>query len=305
MYNFDSRRGASSHCSPPAAYLSSSFIIVALLLFFGSGCNGGDEIEDMQASLDMDAEISSPAAMRSSAGFSASEQPLNKPINEPDEAADQERKLITDGRVSFEVSDLSETRKRVVSAVDRYEAYISSDEEYNRDDQISISMVIRVPSRNFDALLNDVTSDIRHLDNKQINVRDVTEEFVDIQARLKSKKELEARYIELLEQARAVSDMLEIERQMEQLRSQIESIEGRLRYLQNQVTLSTLRLNFYERRPSDIRFGQQFIDGLRGGWNNLVFFFLFLLRLWPFILILTALIFALRSWRKKRKSKSV
>jgi hypothetical protein len=303
MYNFDLRQEASSQCVSPAPYLSSSFIIIALLLFFSSGCNGGDEIEDMQASLDMDAEISSPGAMRSSTGFSASEQPLNKPINEPDVVTDQERKLITDGRVSFEVSDLSETRERVVSAVDRYEAYISSDEEYNRDDQISISMVIRVPSRNFDALLNNVTGDIRHLDSKQINVRDVTEEFVDIQARLQSKKELEARYIELLEQARAVSDMLEIERQMEQLRSQIESIEGRLRYLQNQVTLSTLRLNFYERRPSDMRFGQQFIDGLRGGWNNLVFFFLFLLRLWPFILILTALIFAVRSWRKKRKSK--
>lgn len=303
MYNSSFRREVSVQ-SRSSAYLSSSFIIISLLLFFGSGCGGGNDAETVQVSSDMVSESSSPRAMSSSAGFSSSDQPLNKSIDEPEDITDQERKLITDGRVSFEVSNLSETRQQVVNAVERYEAYISSDEEYNRNDQVSISMVIRVPSRNFDALLNDVTSDIRHLDSKQINVRDVTEEFVDIQARLRSKKELEARYIELLEQARAVSDMLEIERQMEQLRSQIESIEGRLRYLRSQVTLSTLRLNFYERRTTDMRFGQQFIDGLRSGWNNLVFFFLFLLRLWPFILILTALVFGLRSWRKKRKSKS-
>lgn len=260
----------------------------------------------MMAQLQMESSYgdNAPRAARSRSAVSLDDEQLREATDDTGPSEVQERKLITDGNISFEVDRLQETRQRVADAVEEYEAYISSDEEYNSEDRISISMVIRVPSQHFDALLNDVTSEVRRLDSKQINVRDVTEEFVDIQARLRSKKELETRYAELLEQARAVSDMLEIERQMEQLRSQIESIEGRLRYLQSQVTLSTLRLNFYERQPSDLQFGRQFTDGLRSGWNNLVYFFLFMLRLWPFILILAGLIWGAGRWRKRRKKNS-
>ncbi|MFW6347593.1 MAG: DUF4349 domain-containing protein [Cyclonatronaceae bacterium] len=292
--------------TPPVTsrYFGNLLFIVALLLFYGGGCGGGNGSDSEPVSSEMASEMasfdSSPQqAMRSSTGNTAVN---NEQARE--QTNGQQRKLITDGQVSFEVRDLGETRRKVAEAVEKYEAYISSDEEYNADGRRSINMQIRVPARHFDTLLAEVTSDILQLESKQINVRDVTEEFVDVQARLRSKKELEARYAELLEQARAVSDMLEIERQMEQLRGQIESIEGRLQYLQNQVALSTLRLNFYELRPSDMQFGREFLDGLGSGWNNLISFFLFMLRLWPFVVILAGLVWATLRWRKKRKKKT-
>lgn len=289
---------------PKPKFAAGMFLLTAFLLFYGSGCGGGGS-ESVPGSVEVASDGASfsaeapPQAMRRNAPEDIS-RPA-EPSAESENESPVERKLITDGSISFEVENLRETRRRIGQLAETYEAYIASDQEYNAGDRISINMEIRVPAQNFDALLGGLEEEIRRLDNRQINVRDVTEEFVDIQARLRSKKELEARYAELLEQARAVSDMLEIERQMEQLRSQIESIEGRLRYLQDQVALSTLRLNFYERRPSDMQFGREFVDGLRSGWNNLVYFFLFTLRLWPFILLTAGLIWGLLRWRKRRK----
>lgn len=288
---------------PKPKFAAGMLLLTAFLLFYGSGCGGGSE--SVPGSLEVASDGASfsaeapPQAMRRNAPDAISRPP--EPPAESENESPVERKLITDGSISFEVENLRETRRRIGQLAETHEAYIASDQEYNAGDRISINMEIRVPADNFDALLGGLDEEIRRLDNRQINVRDVTEEFVDIQARLRSKKELEARYAELLEQARAVSDMLEIERQMEQLRGQIESIEGRLRYLQDQVALSTLRLNFYERRPSDMQFGRELVDGLRSGWNNLIYFFLFMLRLWPFILLSAGLVWGLLRWRKRRK----
>ena len=73
-----------------------------------------------------------------------------------------------------------------------------------------------------------------------IDSQDVTEEYIDITARLKTKKELEARYLELLKKANKVEEIVSIEKEIGNLRSDIESIEGRLRYINNAVAYSTL-----------------------------------------------------------------
>ena len=91
----------------------------------------------------------------------------------------------------------------------------------------------------------------------------MTEEFVDLKARLKAKKELEDRYLQLLEQAKNVKEMLEIERELSNIREEIEAKEGRLQYLQNKVTLSTIYINFYKTTQSkgvSLSYGQKMIN---------------------------------------------
>jgi len=121
---------------------------------------------------------------------------------------------------------MASTRKQILESVDKYEGYIASDEEYKYKGGISNTIVIRVPAENFDELLADATKGVSKFDSKNITVKDVTEEFLDIQARLKTKKELENRYLELLKKAKSVPEILEVERQLGQLRADIESIEG-------------------------------------------------------------------------------
>ena len=211
-----------------------------------------------------------------------------------------ERKLIKEGHVEFETKNLNSTRKSIFDAVDRYKGYISSDREFKSEGRKSNTIIIRVPSDDFDNLLTDATQGVDRFDIKEINVKDITEEFLDIQARLKTKKELEGRYLDLLKQAKNVTEMLEIENQIGQLRSEIESVEGRLKYLQSKVSFSTLTMIFYESLPNQTKFGQEFKEGFRNGWDNLIWFFVVLSNIWPFILLGIALIVGIKIYKKKK-----
>ena len=224
------------------------------------------------------------------------DQDQEKP--EPDQA-ELERKLIKEGHVEFETEEVEETRERVLKAVQKYQAYVSSDQSYTYSHRISHTLVIRVPAKDFDALLAAISQGVEHFEQKNISVKDVTAEFLDIAARLKTKKELEGRYMKLLQKANSVSEMLEIERQMAVLRGDIESIEGRLNYLENQVGLSTLHLTFYKSVSQETAFGKKFREGFQNGWDNLIWFFVGLVNIWPFLLLIPLLIWGIRRIRKR------
>lgn len=212
-----------------------------------------------------------------------------------------ERKLIKEGHIAFETDQLNTTRKTIFEAVDKYQGYVSSDQEFNSPGRKSNTMVIRVPAENFDNFLNEATKGVKKIDSKDVNTKDVTEEFLDIEARLKTKKELETRYLDLLKQAKSVIEILEIEKQIGELRSEIESIEGRYKYLENRVSYSSLTMTFYERIPKQTEFGEKFKDGFRNGWNNFIWFFVGLTNLWPFILIGIIFIIGLLVYARRKK----
>ncbi len=223
---------------------------------------------------------------------------------EPDQALQPiERKLIKEGNVEFETDDLAATRRNIYQAVEKYKGHIASDQEFKSPDRISHTITARVPAGQFDAMMSEATEGIKQFDNKTINIRDVTEEFVDVEARLRTKKELENRLLELLKQAKTVSEILEIETQLGTLRSDIESIEGRMKYLGNQVSFSTLSLTFYQEVPKTTAFGRQFSEGIRNGWQNLVWFFVGLVNIWPFVLIVAGIVLWLRIYRRRKSGR--
>ncbi|WP_165388976.1 DUF4349 domain-containing protein [Aquimarina brevivitae] len=212
------------------------------------------------------------------------------------------RKLIKEGTIAFETQSIPETRKQVLAAIKKYNAYISSDQEYNYTDRKSNALVIRVPAADFDNLLNSATAGVSQFDTKEIKVKDVTEEFLDVETRIANKKKLETRYLELLTKANSVTEMLEVEKQIGELRADIEAMEGRLNYLKNKVSFATIHLTFYKTLATETAFGSKFKNGFKNGWENFIWFFVVLTNIWPFILILILLLVGLR-WYLKRKKK--
>lgn len=235
-------------------------------------------------------------------GIATAQAPSRPPAPQND-VQEIERKLIKEGRIEFETGDLSSTKKTITDAITKYDGYTSSDREFKSPGRRSNRMVIRVPADNFDTLLTEISKGVDKFDNKEIETKDVTEEFVDIQARLKTKNELENRYLELLEKATSVKDMLAIENQIGQLRSEIESIEGRLKYLKNQVAYATLSVTFYEEVAGETAFGEKLKEGFKEGWNSFISFFVWLISTWPFILLAVILLLVLKWWWKSRKVK--
>jgi len=262
-------------------HLTKYFGLLILLTILGCGKNSNSTSSEM-----------------ASEGMANEKMVAPKTEQKTDETT--ERKLIKEGRVEFETDHIDLTRKSIFDAVERYKGYVSSDQEFKSPGRKTNTIIIRVPADHFDNLLKDATQGIDRFDSKEINVRDVTEEFLDVQARLKTKKELEGRYLDLLKQAKNVIEILEIEKQIGQLRSEIESVEGRLKYLESQVSFSTLTMTLYERLPNQTEFSGKFKEGFMNGWDNLIWFFVALTNIWPFVLIGLGLLIGFNIYRKKK-----
>ena len=128
---------------------------------------------------------------------------------------------------------------------------------------------------------------------KRINSKDVTEEFVDIQSRLNTKKEVRDKYVELLRnKAKTVEEVLKAEEAIRHLQEEIEAREGRLRYLSNQTSLSTINLNLYQKveyqkveKPYEFTFFKKLKKGFVNGWEIVVGFILLMVNFWPLLLL--------------------
>lgn len=212
------------------------------------------------------------------------------------------KKIIKTGTIEFETYDIDKTRNNIINAVKANDAYISYDHQRKNDDRINQRIVIRVPADKFDALVKEISNNVDNLDSRNISVKDVTEQFIDLETRLKTKKKLEKRYLDLLDKAGNVKDILEIEREIGKLREVIESTEGRLKYLQNQVSLSTLTINFYYRTASlKILSFRKMKSAFVNGWNNFLEFLVGVLNIWPFVIIVVAVFFLIRRLRSKKR----
>ncbi|MFZ5998887.1 MAG: DUF4349 domain-containing protein, partial [Bacteroidota bacterium] len=182
----------------------------------------------------------------------------------------------------------------------------SNETNANYSDRISFSQEIRVPSESFDQLIQQTEKLARKVESRSIDVKDVTEEFIDVEARIKTKRELENRYRDILARASKVQDLLEIEREMESVRTQIESAQGRLNYLKNNVEYSTLRVTFYETVATDFTFGNKMIASFLQGWSSMLVFLVGLVSVWPFLLLLSGAIYRIsRLYKKKAPQQSV
>lgn len=196
-----------------------------------------------------------------------------------------ERKLIKEGEIEFETDNLDAAREDIYTAVDEFKGYIASEQVFNSPGRTTNTLTVRVPAADFDSFLAAASRSAQRLERKNIRVNDVTEEYLDVEARLKTKQELEARYRSLLSEAKNVSEILEIERELNLVRSEVESMEGRMKFLNNQVAFSTLSISMYQVLPDENKFTGKFGRAFHNGWNNLIWFFVLLANIWPFLLI--------------------
>ncbi|GAB3712842.1 DUF4349 domain-containing protein [Flavobacterium koreense] len=220
-----------------------------------------------------------------------------------------EPQIIKNGDLRFETDDLEKTYEIVQNAVKKNEGTIQNDNE-GKDYQTHYrNLTIRVPSKNFDSFIKEISTGVNYFDRKEISSNDVTEEYIDVVSRIKTKKALEERYLELLKKATKVSEILEVERQLSEIREEIEAKEGRLKYIKNRVSMSTITLEIYktdaEKSGATVSFGSKIINAIKSGFNGISSFFIWLIGIWPFIVILVAIIYFVRKRFKKKTKKDV
>ena len=167
-------------------------------------------------------------------------------------------------------------------------------------------MIIRVPAANFENLITGIEKGKCKVLYKNISARDVTEEYMDVESRLLTKRKFADRYQELLKKANAVKDILEIEENLRTLQEEIESSEGKLKYLNDQVDFSTLEITVNQYKETTVQlpgFGKNIIESIKIGWQILISIFLFIIKIWPIILLYVIAWFGIRKFWKSYKAR--
>jgi len=211
--------------------------------------------------------------------------------------------IIKTANYKFQVENVDSSTRRIERLVSPYKAFIADMNFVTTSSEISNNLVIRVPSQNFEALIEALGKDALFTNFKRVSADDVTEEFVDIESRLKTKKEVKDRYVDILKnKAKTVEDVLKAEEKIRILQEEIEAKEGRLKFLQSRVAMSTINLEIYQQvdykeTPDtyEIAYLIKAKQGLSNGWAIITTLTLFLINIWP-IVIVVAFIYWKRSW---------
>ena len=219
-------------------------------------------------------------------------------------------KIIKTGDISFETSNLKATRQQLISSLKKLGGYVEEDRETDNgdDNRKEFRLNIKIPAKNFDAFLSSVSNTAIKIDSKNISISDVTTQFIDTKTRLDNKKLLESRYRELLTKALKISEMLEIENKLAEIRADIESSQGQLNYLNNQVAYSSLAITFYTKQQTQIEtsvgFGYKLSAALSNGVEIIGNLFFSVLSVWPIWVLLAGCFVGISAWRKKLIKKA-
>nr|WP_294942376.1 DUF4349 domain-containing protein [uncultured Mucilaginibacter sp.] len=296
-----------------------TYLIILLLLITFSACNNsshykGEALKVSAVSFPPpvakpDNEVVEKEAIGDASADVVIDEPVGnadvKQVVEQKSSTDISKKIIKEGDISFETTDVKATRQQIISSLKKLNGYIESDQEnddggYGRKEY---TLDIKIPANNFDTFLSSVSVTATKIDSKNISIRDVTTEYIDTKTRLDNKKILEGRYLELLKRASKISEMLEIENKLANIRADIESSQGQLNYLNKQVAYSSLTIKFYTERPSQVEtsvgFGYKIWSALGSGLDTLQGFFFTVLSLWPFWLIVAGLYVLIKKWRRR------
>ncbi|WP_372644749.1 DUF4349 domain-containing protein [Ancylomarina sp.] len=218
-----------------------------------------------------------------------------------------EKKIIKDGRIGIKVKNLEQVKMQVDSLVKKYDGYYANESFNNSHYRSAYNLKIRIPSERFEAFIAGVDNAKVELMFKDINARDVSEEYYDLKTRLKNKRLYLSRYQDLLKRAKSIKDILEIEEKIRYLVEEIESVEGQIKYLDDQVGYSTLNLTISMEKDSRFEpnkkdeFSERLKESLVNGWFGIVALFLFFVRIWPVWIVCFILIVLWRRYKRRKK----
>ncbi len=292
------------------------FLALALVLFVFAGCE--KQFSDKEQSPLPNTTTNMPGQTKSeetkkdvkSSGITM-EQVTNKIQDDKIPDAKQQRMIIKTGTMNLEVDKFEDAEAKLNESVKKFGGYVSNStsNQYSSGKKYG-SLTLKVPADKFDALIADVTG-FGKVMSQNVNASDITEEYVDLEARLKTQKELEERLIKLLnDKASRLTEVIEVEEKLASVRQKIESIEGRMKLLKSQSDLSTLTVSVYEPSLLDTssgggffyELGQAVKKGLKGFTNVLAYSITILIALIPVFVFVFVIVWLIKKFffRKKK-----
>jgi Domain of unknown function (DUF4349) len=225
-----------------------------------------------------------------------------------------DRKIVRNADIQLEAAAPAEVMNTISSLADSKGGFVvetqSSSSEVKTTGHDTVLMTVRVPAAKFQETLDEIRKTGSRVIAENVKGEDVTEEFIDIEARLKSQKALEAQFVEIMKQAKSVDDALEVQRQLATVRGDIEKIEGRKKFLENQTSFSTIKIKLqtpaaFSTNSSGFMYqlGQAFSHGLDAALGFILVLITFLIAVLPFLIIIVLPIYLVIRYLLKKGSR--
>lgn len=162
------------------------------------------------------------------------------------------RKLIYRAHVVMEVKDYAKAQSEIRNLVTLAGGYIVEFSENQSQHELGGNFVLKVPAAGFSSFLDRLEGLKPESLQRNIQGQDVSEEYVDLESRLKVKQAMEARYLKFVEEATQTKQLVEYVNELERIQTEIEQIKGRMRYLDSNVSYSTIDIRVFQPDPSKL-----------------------------------------------------
>lgn len=222
-----------------------------------------------------------------------------------------ETKMIKTAEISMQVKDYKKTRTDILNLAKSSGAYIASENQVNNSYNIENDIEIRIKPSGFDSLIEKLLDVAAFVDYNKITADDVTEEYVDAEARLKAKQDVEIQYKEILKKASTISEIMSVQEKINQIQEEIDAYQAKIKFMDDKVSYSTIKLHFYEKLEEipapESGFSHRVGKAFKTGWHGLQMFFIGFIYLWPLWLIaliaLYLVFFFIKRARRRRMIK--
>src|SRR5215831_3197722 len=159
-----------------------------------------------------------------------------------------DRKIIRNANLTVEVTSATDSQRKIVAIAESHQGFVVTSEATQKTSgdrakpEITVNLVVRVPAAQFNQVMEEVRAVGARVTQEKVSGQDVTEEFMDLEARIKNQKALEMQFLEIMKRASKVEDALSVQSELASVRTEIEKLEGRRRFLENQSSLSTINI---------------------------------------------------------------
>jgi hypothetical protein len=221
---------------PSASIRSSWLVVLALVAVVACACQKADRGHEKAAD-----PASAPASPAAGAGPTSPGATAVAPADSP-------RRIIRTAEVSVETDTPGAAAGKLAALADSVGGFVVSSDTGRATDAdgaetVSTTIVFRVPVGAFDDALATVRTLGTRVSSEKVTGQDVTDEYVDLEARIRAQRALEEQYFSILHEAKTIPDILAVQQKLGEVRTEIERADGRRRLLENETSLSTITVH--------------------------------------------------------------
>ena len=304
-----------------------AFLLLAFLLSCASESplsqKESDTSDNITYSANKTVNAPAPSSRSDASGGGGEKSPVTAQVSleqadkSKTETVPTERKIIRNADLELESAAPEDAQQKITAIAESKGGFVVESQQRSSTSNVTtrdtVTMTVRIPAAKFNESLDEIRKVASRVVVETVKGQDVTEEFVDIEARLKAKKALEDQFLEIMKQGKTVQDALQVQRELANVRGEIEQIEGRKRFLENQTSLSTIKIllrtpTAYS--PSSSGFFYQLGRAISSGFDIALSFILwlvtFVIAILPFLIFVVLPIYLLLRyfWRRLRMKKA-